>query len=140
MGSPLQRLPRILKTYFSVTISRRAFKRKSFSFILKKSRVERKISGGSCFMKKNGFLVLFITINNAIVFLIIYKQNIFIKHSYTNQKLEKELELLETKKEELTQELYKMQNPNHVKEYAKKNLGMENLPLKRIRKIEMDTK
>ncbi|MBT4856093.1 hypothetical protein HOM50_05230 [bacterium] len=91
-------------------------------------------------MKKNGFLVLFITINIAIVFLIIYKQNIFIKHSYTNQKLEKELELLETKKEELTQELYKMQNPNHVKEYAKKNLGMENLPLKRIRKIEMDTK
>ncbi len=91
-------------------------------------------------MKKNGFLVLFITVNIAIVFLIIYKQNIFIKHSYTNQKLEKELEHLETKKEELTQEFYKMQNPNHVKEYAKKNLGMENLPLKKIRKIEMDTK
>ena len=86
-------------------------------------------------MKSNKFLILFITVNIAIIFLIIYKQNLFIKYSFKNQELSKELEEMENKKETLTQELYTMQNPNHVKEYAKTHLGMENLPIKRIHKI-----
>ena len=77
-------------------------------------------------------------VNIVIVFLIIYKQNVFIKYSYQAQKLEKEIADLENKKEALTQELYAMQNPAHVKEYARKNLGMENLPLKRIKKLELN--
>ncbi|OGB97026.1 hypothetical protein A3F06_01590 [candidate division TM6 bacterium RIFCSPHIGHO2_12_FULL_36_22] len=86
-------------------------------------------------MKKNKFLIVFVSVNIAIIFLIIYKQNLFIKHSFKNQELTKEIEKLETKKESLIQELYTMQNPNHVKEYAQKQLGMENLPIKRINKL-----
>ncbi len=75
------------------------------------------------------------SVNIAIIFLIIYKQNLFIKYSFKNQELTKEIEKLDAKKESLTQELYTMQNPNHVKEYAKKQLGMDNLPIKRIHKL-----
>lgn len=87
-------------------------------------------------MRRNSFIVLFITVNIAIIFLIIYKQNIFIKYSFQRQKYEKELEDLTTKKESLVQELYKMQNPAHVKDYARKNLNMSDVSIKRIQKVK----
>ena len=86
-------------------------------------------------MKKLSFIILFISVNILIVFLHIHKQSQIIKLSYTNQKMKRELDQLEQKKEAFTHQLQALKNPSAIKEYAEQELDMKKIKLSQIKKV-----
>ena len=55
--------------------------------------------------------------------------------SYEKQRLEKELSNLKQNKDELDQELYSLQDPDNVKEYASKKLKMSKIKIGQVKKL-----
>ncbi len=86
-------------------------------------------------ISKSKLFYSFIFVNILFIFLQIYKQSIFIKYTYQNQKLISEKEQLIQKKDQLTQQLFILKNPTSIKNYAVKNLKMEKTKLNQIKKI-----
>lgn len=89
-------------------------------------------------LKRNIFVILFISVNILFIFLQIHKQSTFIKLSYENQRLEKEKQQLVHKKEELTQKLYELQDPSEIKKFASNDLNMQKIKLNQIKKIDIN--
>lgn len=89
-------------------------------------------------LSKNLFLCTFITVNILFVFLLIYKKSYQTHISYEQQKLEKELDTLKKEKQQLTETLYVAKNPQAIKKFAEKNLGLTNMNMKQIKKIHYD--
>lgn len=87
-------------------------------------------------MKKKLFIFLFIIVHLFFVFSQIHKQSYFIQLSYEQQKYKKlEIELIE-KKQQLKYELQLAQNSNQIKKNAIQKLGMQKVPLNKIKKLE----
>ncbi len=86
-------------------------------------------------ISKSKLFYSFIFVNIVFIFLQIYKQSIFIKYTYQNQKLILRKEQLIQNKNELTQQLLILKNPTSIKNYAIKKLKMEKIKLNQIKKL-----
>jgi cell division protein FtsL len=84
---------------------------------------------------KIGFPLILISTNLVFVFFIIFKQSWMTQLSYEKQRLEKELSNLKQNKDELDQELYSLQDPDNVKEYASKKLKMSKIKIGQVKKL-----
>jgi cell division protein FtsB len=88
-------------------------------------------------MKKSAFISLFIGAHVLCVFLQIYQYSRTIKASYQKQKSETALAHLKQKEQELTHQLYALQNKTKIKEFALNTLKMESIALGHIKKMPM---
>lgn len=73
--------------------------------------------------------------NLLFIFLQIYKQSQFVKISYGWQRLEKEQQQLNKKRNDLIHQLHLQQDSKNVKKYAIKKLGLRNTNVTQIHKI-----
>lgn len=87
-------------------------------------------------MKVKPFLVAFIGINLALVFLQVHKHSQFIKYLYALQKNEQTKELLVKKKQSLTHQLYACKNRSAIKDCAIAQLHMKPIQLRQIKKLD----
>jgi cell division protein FtsL len=86
-------------------------------------------------LHKKPFVTLIIITHIAFVFMLIYRQTWFTTLSYKQQAAERQRNELVEKKEALTQQLYRLKNPQHVKKYATHTLGMKKISLKQVKKL-----
>ena len=86
-------------------------------------------------MKKHTFITLFIVLHLLLIVLQIYKQSMFVKHSYEKQRLEQERKQLLAHKQKLEQQLAEFHNPDVVKQFALHELGMQPVQRKQIQKL-----
>ena len=89
-------------------------------------------------MKQNTFIIIFIATNIIFIILHIHKHTLLIKTSYQKQRLEKEQQELIEQKNRLTTNLYELQKPSYIKEFAQKKLNMQSLTLSNIKKISAE--
>lgn len=78
---------------------------------------------------------LFFSVQILLIIAHIYKQTLFIKESYVQQKLEITKKELDQEKQRLTQELYLLQNYDTLATYARDTLKMEPLNIHHIKKL-----
>lgn len=83
-------------------------------------------------MNRSRFLTLSLSL--AIIFLFgkIYQHNKIVKLMYKKQKIQRQKEKLEKKKNNLLVELYKLKDQTLVRKRAQEELGMEQLKPKQI--------
>lgn len=86
-------------------------------------------------MKRSPIIPLFISVHVLCIVLQIYKHSLLVQASYTKQKYELERETLLQQKQQLTQEFQVLKNHANIKQYAQKQLNMDTLKLKQIKKI-----
>ncbi len=86
--------------------------------------------------KNRLWLVLFVSTNLLFVLLQIYKQSIFVKRAYAQQRLEQQKKQLLKRKSQLTSELHVQQAHDKIKQFATERLGMSKVDLKQIKKLE----
>ena len=87
-------------------------------------------------MRSRTAFILFIAAQPIFIFLHIYKNNVFIRHTYAYQKkVARKNELLK-KKEQLNQQLCQLENKQKIKEYAQNFLCMEKVKLNQIKKLD----
>ncbi len=98
---------------------------------------ERNITG-SINVKKNLFLIFFITTNVGFFFLQIKKQMLFIKESFRKQKNERVLAMKEQEQQKLMNQLYTTQNKADIKQYAHHTLHMKPVQLTQVKKLDHD--
>lgn len=89
-------------------------------------------------MKQNTFIIIFIATNIMFIILHIHKHTLLIKTSYQKQRLEKEERELTEERNRLTTNLYELQKPSYIKQFAHKNLNMQPLTLSNIKKISVE--
>jgi|GEM_PF-1226976 len=94
-----------------------------------------KISIQKLFLQKPFFISLFFSVQILLIIAHIYKQTLFIKESYLQQKLEKTKKELDQENQKLTQELYSLQNYDTIATYARTVLKMEPLNIHHIKKL-----
>lgn len=85
-------------------------------------------------MKRNTFLLIFVSLNILFIFLQIFKQSYIIKLSYEKQRNEKLRNSLLAKKASLTEQLYILKNQSTIKQFATDTLGMKPIRLNQIRR------
>jgi cell division protein FtsB len=83
-------------------------------------------------MKKQFFIILFISAHLFFIGFQIDKQTRLVKLSYTKQTYEQQLQNLKTKKQALINHLHALQNHQKIKTFASTTLGMRPLFLKNI--------
>ncbi len=86
-------------------------------------------------MSKRMFIIIFMGIHLAFIFLQIHKHSYLIALSFTKQKNEKKKQALTEKKNMLTQDWYTVQNRTAVKKFAEKNLKMKKVSLSQIKQL-----
>ena len=86
-------------------------------------------------MNSRKLLMLFIGIHLCLPILHIHKHSQVVKYSYTKQKLERELDTLHKKREQLVLHLHELKSPNSIRQFAKNNLGMSPVSLQQIKKL-----
>ena len=86
-------------------------------------------------MKKQIFLIFFISAHLFFIGFQIDKQTRLIKLSYTKQAYEHELKILKTRKQELVNQLHALQNHQKIKIFAATTLGMQPLFLKNLKSL-----
>ncbi len=89
-------------------------------------------------MKKTAFLTLFIATNISFIFFHIHKHMHFIKQSFRKQRNDRLLAQLEQKKQELTNQLYALQNRTAVKTFAQEKLSLKPILLTQVKRFNHD--
>ena len=89
-------------------------------------------------MKKISAIILFFSCNGILIFFEVHKQAKYLKLSYDIQKLQAQVYVLHKQKNDLMYELHSLQQPDNIQDTAIKNLGMKNIELKKIKKIEKE--
>ena len=92
--------------------------------------------GGESHMKKNSFIIFFITAHILLIFLQVHKHTLFVKNSYQHQQCEKKLAALTEKKQTLTQELHALKDRDAIKKYAQTKLNMRPYALNQVKKLQ----
>jgi len=85
----------------------------------------------------NRFILCVIGAHILFVVAHIHRHTQFIKQSFRYQKNEQLRQQLVHKKQELTAQLYALQNQHNVKEYAEKRLGMKPVALAQVKRLAM---
>ena len=85
-------------------------------------------------MKKQAFIILFISVQLFLVFFYIHHQSLAIKLSFQKQKHEKQKLELAQKKQKLKQELHACHDLAHIKEFATQS-NMQKITLAQIRTV-----
>lgn len=83
-------------------------------------------------MKLQGYALAWGAITLLMIFAYIRHQNQLIQLSFTQQRLENELAHKTQRRDELMQQKYTLQRPEHIKKLAQQNLGMIPIPLKNM--------
>lgn len=91
-------------------------------------------------MKRMAFFTLFITTHVLFAILHIHKNTQFIKQTFAKQKSDSNLEKLALKKQELTKKIYLCQNQESIKEYVDKQLHLQPLSIKQVKKLGSNDK
>ena len=91
-------------------------------------------------MKKMTAIILFFCFNALLIFFEVHKQGQYVKLSYEIQKLQTELSNLAKEQNDLMFSLHSLQQPNIIKNIAKKELNMKNIELKNIKKLSVNDK
>lgn len=86
-------------------------------------------------MKKNVFIIFFITAHIILIFLQIHKHTMFIKNNYNQQLLEKKIAALKEQKQTLTQQLHALKDRENIKKFAHDKLNMRPYKLQQITKL-----
>lgn len=86
-------------------------------------------------MKRISFLFLFIFTQIFLIFFQIHKQSKIISLSYKNQKAEKQKIELIQRRQNLKQQIYFLQNPKTIKDFAINN-GFEKIKINQIKNIK----
>jgi hypothetical protein len=86
-------------------------------------------------MKKPSFITFFITAHIIFIFLQVHKHTLFIKNNYHQQLSEKNIFVLQEKKQKLTQELHVLKDRDAIKKFAYEKLHMRPYALKQITKL-----
>jgi len=86
-------------------------------------------------MKKRNFVLLFIFVHILFIAFQINKQGQLVKLSYEKQCLEARKKKLLTEKQELTNQIYALQNHTEVKKYALQK-GMRPVKLSQIKRLK----
>ncbi len=92
-------------------------------------------------MKQSTFLALFITANISFIFLQVHKHSKRIKLSYTKQIIENQKISLIKQKQELTHNLYTLNDRASIKQYIKENkdtLALVPVRINQIKKVPDD--
>lgn len=82
------------------------------------------------------FPLILISTNIVFIFFIIFKQSWLTQLSFEKQKLEKELNELKQKNDELNQELYMQQDPSAIKDFASKQLNLSKIKIAQVKKLQ----
>jgi cell division protein FtsL len=85
-------------------------------------------------MNKKRIIILIISVQVLGLFVEIHKQSYFVRVSFENQRIEKEISQLSEKKKELEQIVYALQERSKIKKYAKL-AGLHQMQLKQIKQI-----
>ncbi len=88
-------------------------------------------------MKKNTFIVLFITAHILFIFLQVHKHTQFVKSTYAQQKHEKKQSTLKRKKQSLVQQLYALKDRDTIRKYAKNTLKMRPIRLNQVKNMRL---
>jgi len=88
-------------------------------------------------MKRPYFILTFIATHIFFIFFQIRERSEVIKLSYCKQKSEQQKEILTQKIQELTQQLYALQERATIKKYAQETLQMKKLKLSQIQKLDL---
>lgn len=86
-------------------------------------------------MKKHWFVALFICTHIFFTFLNVHKNSNVVKQIYRKQHQEKLKEELLHKKQQLTHELYIIQQRSQIRKFAQEKLNMVDVSLNQIKKI-----
>lgn len=86
-------------------------------------------------MKRASFLALFISVHIVFIVLQIYKHSCYAQFVYDKQKHESLKTNLLAKRQDLTGKLYACKDRSMVKEFAIKQLNMEQVKLSQIKKL-----
>lgn len=86
-------------------------------------------------IKTNYFLPLFISMHLLGVFLLIHKRSLIIEQTYKAQELEEQTKTLASKKQQLTNQLYALQQRSSVKKFAQETLHMREISLAHIKRL-----
>lgn len=86
-------------------------------------------------MNSRGLLALFVFTHLGFIILQIHKHSQIVKLSYAKQKLELEFDSLNKKRERLVLQLHALKNPDAIRQFAQKNLGLEEVTLRQIKKL-----
>lgn len=89
-------------------------------------------------MKKVAFFTLFVTTNICFIFLHIYKHMTFIQQSFRKQRNDRMLAQLEQQKQDLTNQLYALQNRNTIKTFAQEELRLKPVSLSQLKRFSYD--
>jgi len=91
-------------------------------------------------MKQNTFIIIFVGINFLFIVLHIHKHTMLIKISYQKQRLKKEQQELREQKNRSITQLYELQQPSNIKQFAQEHLVMKPFTLDRVKKITIPKK
>lgn len=86
-------------------------------------------------MKKQLFIIFFISAHLFFIGFQIDKQSRLVKLSYAKQTYEQQLQILKAKKQQLVNHLHALQNHQKIKTFAATTLGMRPLFLKNLKSI-----
>lgn len=86
-------------------------------------------------MKRKSFIALFIGVHLIFIILQIDKQSKMVRLSYLKQHYEKELATLTAQSATLAMNIQKQKNKKKIKLFAQKELGMQPLVLKTVKRI-----
>lgn len=90
-------------------------------------------------IKKTTYKLLTISLVSCqllIIALIIYKRSFITHLLYKKQSLAKQIAQEQEKKERLEEQLLRLQDPVAIKKFCKKELGLQPLRLKQVKKME----
>lgn len=85
---------------------------------------------------KNKFLAIVITTNISFIILVIYKKTYLTHLNYTQQQLNKQLNKVKAERLILEEKLLRLKRPEQIKKFCEKELHMEPMKIKQIRKID----
>lgn len=83
---------------------------------------------------KRFWLIAFVSCNLLFILLQIYKQSLFVKVAYTQQRLERERDALRQHKAQCLAELHTQRAYSKIKQFAVSQLGMQPIQLSQIHK------
>lgn len=86
-------------------------------------------------MNQSRFLTIFITANVLFILLHIHKHTQIIRYEHHKQELERQIDSMTSKKEQLLQTLCTLKNRELIYQYAQHELQMRPLHLNQIKKI-----
>jgi hypothetical protein len=86
-------------------------------------------------MKRSYFVSLFVAAHISGIFLLIHKYSLIIEQTYRQQEIGEQTKVLASKKQQLMNQLYAVQQRSSVKKFAQETLHMKEISLASIKKL-----